>query len=136
MRTTFENLKRGSKFRPTSDDPGDYTKIDESHYSFQNQPASSIDPKFIVYPVEPYGLKNPKRVEKYFVNLDLIKVGKLFLVGCIAIWVLSMLLSSQDNSPATSEDIIAKKLANGEELNWAEKQVVKEWQNQGRKNNP
>ena len=46
----------------------------------------------------------------------------------ILLFFLVVGFSGSNNKPETAQDIIAKKIANGEELNWLDKKVVKEWE--------
>lgn len=62
------------------------------------------------------------------------KVGLIMIIG-IGLIALIVLISPKSDAPSkTADDFIAEKLANGEELNWLDKKVLRDEREQARKN--
>jgi hypothetical protein len=102
MRTTFENLKNGSKFKVFENDEYHFTKVDDYHYSVSNR-VEEMKAAFVVYPAQLSDLKKPEIPKRQHTDLN---IGKLLLIGFIIIWILCALLSSNNNN--TSEDATLK----------------------------
>jgi hypothetical protein len=101
MRTTFENLKIGSKFKTREQDEYNFTKVDDFQYSIHGSVGKAPIP-LMVYAVQLSDLKNPK-MQRGDTDLN---IGKLLLIGFVIIWILSALLSSHNNN--ASEDATLK----------------------------
>ena len=64
-------------------------------------------------------------------------IFKYFIIGSIIAFGLCVMLTPSDNKPAkTADDFIAEKIANGQELNWLEKKVLRDEREQWRKQHP
>jgi hypothetical protein len=101
----------------------DYTKIDESHYSFDGR-KEFINAQFIVHPIQLSDLKNPEIQNKS--GNDFTIVLKLLLFGFIAFIVLAIIFSSH-NSNSKQPDYLGsaeEKINKGLPLNSQEQQAL------------
>ena len=120
MKTTFANLKNGSKFKVFENDEYHFTKVDDYHYSVSNR-VEEIKDVFAVYPAQPSDLKNPEIPKRQHTDLN---IGKLLLIGFIVIWILSALLSSHNSNQPDYLGSAEEKMDKGLPLNSQEQKAV------------
>jgi hypothetical protein len=120
MRTTFENLKIGSKFKVFENDEYHFTKVDDDHYSLSNR-VEEMKAAFVVYPAQLSDLKKPEIPKRQHTDLN---IGKLLLIGFIIIWILSALLSSHNSTQPDYLGSAEEKMDKGLPLNSQEQKAV------------
>ena len=64
--------------------------------------------------------KNDNNLNSIFFITIALSVSVLFLIACFS--------PSSKQTPTDAMEGVAKKIANGQELNWLDKKVIKEWE--------